>query len=332
MNILAIESSCDETAAAVVKDGRTVLSNAVYSQIKLHAKYGGVVPEISSRAHTEVISDIVKEALNEASVSLSDIDAVAVTVKPGLIGALLVGVSFAKGLSYSNGIALIPVNHIRGHIAANYLCHPELKPPFTAFVMSGGHTSIVDVKEYTDISLIAETRDDAIGEAFDKTARILGIEYPGGKLLSDLAFRGKASYALPLPIIKDHPLDFSFSGLKTAVINKVHTMNQRGEAVIAEDLAASFVSSVTAGIENRLVNLFKEKNIKTLALAGGVSANEHIREKISSVCNEYNVNLFLPPISLCGDNAAMIGAQAYYEFLAENTASLSLNAEARSEL
>jgi len=331
MKILAFESSCDETAAAVVEDGRTVLSNIVLSQIETHRKYGGVVPEIASRAHTEAICTVYKKALEEAHLTVKDIDAIAVTNRPGLIGALLVGVNFAKSLAFTQNKPLIPVNHIEGHIAASYLAHRDLKPPFLALIMSGGHTSLVEVKGYTAFSLLGATRDDAAGEAFDKAARVLGIAYPGGKEMDRLAALGDAdAIFFPPCAIRDHDYDFTFSGLKTAVINYVHNKKQGGETVPAEDLAASFTTAVCRGIESRLENAFRATSYQTLILAGGVAANSHIRAMAEKVCKKCGISLFLPPKELCGDNGAMIGAQAYYNYKAGITASYDLNAYATS--
>lgn len=342
MDILAIESSCDETAAAVVRDGRTVLSSAVASQIETHALYGGVVPEIASRAHTEAIHGIVNKALSDAGKTMSDIDAVAVTNRPGLIGALLVGLSFAKGLAYSHNLPLIPVHHIRGHIAANYTYFDGkkeklLEPPFTALVMSGGHTSLINVNSYTDFECIGATRDDAAGEAFDKVARLMGLTYPGGAKMDALAKEGNPD-AVPFPSaqVKDCPYDFSFSGMKTAAINYLHTQEQKNEAVCKEDVAASFTKSVCGAICSRLEKLFESADFtsRKLVLGGGVSANSHIRNSITELCKKHNVEFFCPPQSLCGDNAVMIGAQGYYEYL-NNTSDFydySLNAYATSDV
>lgn len=331
MKILAFESSCDETAAAVVEDGRTVLSNIVLSQIDIHHRYGGVVPEIASRAHTEAICTVYEKALSEAGLTIDDIDAIGVTNRPGLIGALLVGVNFAKSLAFTKNLPLIPVNHIEGHIAALYLAHPDLKPPFVALIMSGGHTSLVEVQGYTAFSLIGATRDDAVGEAFDKAGRIIGIGYPGGKEMDRLAHLGNPN-AIPLPAaaIKDHDYDFTFSGLKTAVINYAHNKKQLGEEIVPEDLAASFTKATCDGIASRLKNALTNFPHKKLVLAGGVAANSHIRKTAEEVCQKCDTTLYLPPISLCGDNGAMIAAQAYYNYKAGITADESLNAHATS--
>lgn len=331
MKILAFESSCDETAAAVVEDGRKICSDIVLSQIDIHHRYGGVVPEIASRAHTEAICTVYERALADAGLSIRDIDAIGVTNRPGLIGALLVGVNFAKSLAFANGLPLIPVNHIEGHIAALYLAYPELEPPFVALIMSGGHTSLVEVQGYTAFSLIGATRDDAAGEAFDKAGRIIGIGYPGGKEMDRLSHLGNPD-AIPLPssAIRDHDYDFTFSGLKTAVINYAHNKKQLGEEIHPEDLAASFTAAVCRGIATQLEHALTAFPHKKLVLAGGVAANSHIRKTAENVCDKLGCKLYLPPISLCGDNGAMIGAQAYYNFKAGIVGDEKLNASATS--
>jgi N6-L-threonylcarbamoyladenine synthase len=331
MKILAFESSCDETAAAVVEDGRTILSDVVLSQIDIHKRYGGVVPEIASRAHTEAICTVYEKALSDAGLTIDEIDAIGVTNCPGLIGALLVGVNFAKSLAFAKKKPLIPVNHIEGHIAASYLAHKDLKPPFLALIMSGGHTSLVEVKGYTEFSLIGSTRDDAAGEAFDKAARVLGIGYPGGKEMDRLAAIGNPD-AIPFPpaAIRDSEFDFTFSGLKTAVINYVHNKKQTEEPIVPEDLAASFTKAVTGAIASRLENALSKSAHKKLVLAGGVAANSHIRKTAEKICKKCGAELYLPPLSLCGDNGAMIAAQAYYNFKAGILADESLNAKATS--
>ena len=334
MKIIGIESSCDETSAAVVKMGekREILSNIVASQIETHALYGGVVPEIASRAHIEAVSRITYEALEQAGTALSEIEAVGVTNRPGLIGALLVGVNFAKSLAVSNGIPLVPVQHIRGHIAANYLAYPDLEPPFLALVASGGHTSIIEVNSYTDFVTVGRTRDDAMGEAFDKVARVMGISYPGGAEMDRLASLGDSkSLTFPSAAIPDGSLDFSFSGLKTHVINHLHKLEQRGETFPKEDIAAAFSATVISSVEKKLELALTQKPFSKLVLAGGVSANSHLRTALEDYCRRRGLAFFVPPRSLCGDNAAMIGAQAYYEYLAGNTAGASLNAYACGE-
>ncbi len=329
MLVLGLESSCDETAAAVVEDGRKVLSNVVASQVDEHRLYGGVVPEIASRRHAENVVGVVREALGQAGAALSDIDAVAVTYAPGLIGALLVGVNFAKGLAFSADKPLVPVHHLRSHIAANYLAHPELKPPFLCLVASGGHSHIVAVEDYTRFKVIGRTRDDAAGEAFDKAARSMGLPYPGGVYLNKAAQGGDPhAFQLPNPRVEGAPYDFSFSGLKTAVINLIHNAQQKGETLPVPDLAASFQAAVVRALSDRVRMAAEEFGYKTVALAGGVSANSCLRETLSQQCGEKGIRLFMPPLPLCGDNGAMVGAQGFYEFLAGNRADFTLNAYA----
>lgn len=330
MKILGIESSCDETAASVVEDGRRVLSNIVASQAEVHALYGGVVPEIASRAHCEALTGVVKEALEKAECTLNDIDAIAVTYAPGLIGALLTGLSFAKGLSYSCGKPLVPVHHIRGHVAANYIAHPDLKPPFIALVVSGGHTSLLKVDDYTSYKSIGQTRDDAAGEAFDKAARMLGLPYPGGAAMDRLASLGnKNAMKFTISHVENCPYDFSFSGLKTAVINQVHTMQQKGIELTDEfkaDLAASFTETLVKSICLRVDALYSQVGYLPLVLAGGVAANSHLRAGLKELTDRKGVSLYLPPLSLCGDNAAMIASQGCFEYVSGSVADLELNA------
>lgn len=328
MKILAIESSCDETAAAVVEDGRHVLSNIVATQIAEHRLYGGVVPEIASRRHCEAIVGVTEEALGLAGRTLAEVDAVAVTYAPGLIGALLVGVNFAKGLALSTGKPLIPVHHLRGHIAANYLSHPELEPPFLCLVISGGHSHIVEVKSYTDFRVIGRTRDDAAGEAYDKAARAMGYPYPGGIEIDCAAQKGKPSYKLPRPSVEDHPYDMSFSGLKTAVLNLLNQSKQKGEEVNKEDLCASFQLAVCDILSDRLMLVQEATGYRNIVLAGGVSANSGVRARIAVECEKRDLTLYMPPLCYCGDNAAMIGSQAFYEYQAGHIAGLDLNAVA----
>lgn len=329
MKILAIESSCDETAASVVEDGRSVLSNVVASQVAEHKIYGGVVPEIASRRHAEAISKVTEKALEDARCTLKDIDAIAVTYAPGLIGALLVGVNYAKGLSYSAGIPLVPVHHLRSHIAANYITHKELKPPFFCLVVSGGNTLMVEVRDYTDFNVIGRTRDDAAGEALDKAARTMGIAYPGGLNLDRIAKDGDSTaYKFPVPKVENAPYDFSFSGLKTAVINIIHNAKQKGEEINEKDLGASFMKSVSSCLCKNTEKAMKDFGHKTLVLAGGVSANSVLRKDIEELCRRNKWKLYLPELSLCGDNAAMVGAQGYYEYISGNRAGLELNAYA----
>ncbi len=333
MLILGIESSCDETAAAVVEINengeKKILSGSVASQIAIHRLYGGVVPEIAGRAHSEAICPIVSEALITAGVSLSDIDVIGVTSNPGLIGALLVGVSFAKSLAYATGKPIVPVNHIKGHVAANYFYYPSLKPPFLALVVSGGHTSIIDVKSYTDFQTIGRTRDDAAGEAFDKVGRVMGLSYPCGAEMDKLASLGDgAAFTLPSAAIADETLDFSFSGLKTAVLNTLNSIEQKGVSYKKEDVAAAFTKMFTSSICKKLETAIRKTGHQTLAVAGGVSANSHLRSALAELCKRTKTELCIPPLSLCGDNGAMIAAQAYYEYLAGNVADTSLNASA----
>ena len=333
MKILAFESSCDETAVAVVEDGRRVLSDAIASQADLHALYGGVVPELASRKHVEVIAALTEKALADAGCTRQDIDAVAVTYAPGLIGAVLVGLSFAKSVAYGLGVPLIPVHHVRGHIAANYLAFPELEPPFLALAMSGGNTLIVDVKGYTDMEVLGATRDDAAGECFDKAARVLGLPYPGGKPMDRLAAQSPGGkYVLPRAHVEGAPLDMSFSGLKTAVVNLAHNAQQKGEKLDLHDLAASFAAAVSDTLVPRTMEANRMLGYNKIAVAGGVAANSVIRADLHAACGKAGVRLFLPPLKWCGDNGAMIGAQGYYEYQAGRTAGLDLNAYATMDL
>lgn len=329
MKILGIESSCDETAAAVVEDGRKVLSNVIASQVEEHKIYGGVVPEIASRRHTEAICSVVEKALCDAGCALSDIDAIAVTYAPGLIGALLVGVNYAKGLSYSTGIPLVPVHHLRGHIASNYISNEELKPPFISLVVSGGHSHIINVKDYTDFEIIGRTRDDAAGEAMDKAARTVGLPYPGGVNLDKISVNGDENkYKFPVPKVADSKYDFSFSGLKTFAVNLVHNASQKGEEVKAEDLGSSFIKAVTDLLVSHTMEAVKDYGAEKIVLAGGVSANSRLRRVMEEKCKCKGVELYKPELKFCGDNAAMIASQGYYEFLAGKRADLTLNAVA----
>lgn len=331
MLILALESSCDETSAAVVEmaEGtRRILSNEISSQIEIHRPFGGVVPEIAGRAHIEAISSLTYAALEAAAVTMGDIDLVAVTNRPGLIGALLVGVNFAKSLAFAHNKPLVAVNHIKGHIAASYLAFEELEPPFLALCISGGHTSIINVKSYTEMETLGRTRDDAAGEAFDKAARVMGLDYPGGREMDRLAALGnKEALKFPKAAINDS-LDFSFSGLKTAFLNYVNTQKMQGLPICREDAAASFTSAVIKAIIPKCSAALEKTGAKKLVLAGGVSANSHLRAAIVELCSLSGVTPYIPPLSLCGDNAAMIGAQGYYEFLAGKRADTSLNAYA----
>ena len=333
MNILAVESSCDETAVSIVQDGRKVLTDCISSQVELHRVYGGVVPEIASRKHIEAIYTLADRAIEEARLEKSDIDAVAVTYAPGLIGAVLVGVNFAKAAALALNKPLIPVHHIRGHIAANYLAFSELEPPFLCLVVSGGHTMIVDVQDYTKMEILGTTLDDAAGECFDKVARVLGMPYPGGAALDKAAANGdEKKYILPRPNPGQNPLDMSFSGLKTAALNLIHHAEQIGEEMDIPSLCASFAGAVSDMLVPR-VRLALEMTGRTkLAVAGGVAANSRIRRDISVMAEKLGVQVYMPPLSLCGDNAAMIGAQAYYEYLAGNTAGMELNAYATKSI
>ena len=327
MKLLGIESSCDETAAAVVEDGRVICSSVVASQIEEHKLYGGVVPEIASRRHSEAIVTVTEQALAESGCAWSDLDGIAVTHAPGLIGALLVGVNFAKGLSLATGLPLIPVHHLRSHSASNYLSHPDLKPPFLCLVVSGGHTHIVEVSDYTKMKIIGCTRDDAAGEAFDKAARSMGMPYPGGVHLDKIAEAGdETAFSLPHPKVSGSPYDFSFSGLKTAVINLLHNAKQKGETISVEDLSASFRRAVVDCLTKNVVRAMEDRQMTKLVIAGGVSANRLVRREFDRICKERGWFLFVPELSLCGDNAAMVGAQGYYEFLSGKRAGMELNA------
>ncbi|MGI6154073.1 MAG: tRNA (adenosine(37)-N6)-threonylcarbamoyltransferase complex transferase subunit TsaD [Christensenellaceae bacterium] len=332
MNILAIETSCDETAAAVVKDGREVISEALFSQIDLHKEYGGVVPEIASRNHSIKLPVIVEKAVDGAG-GIKNIDAVAVTYGPGLVGALLTGVSFAKGLAYTLGKPLVPVHHIAGHIAANYLSFPELSPPYVCLVVSGGHTQIVHVKEYAGFEILGKTRDDAAGEAIDKVARVLGEPYPGGPNLEKLAQKGADDvYAFPKSFKGESHLDFSFSGLKTAVINLLHKMDQTAEAYKKEDVAASFLKTVVEMLVQNTFIALERTGVKTVTLAGGVAANAQLRQAFEKRAEHEKIGLYIPEMKYCTDNAAMIGSCAYYNYLDGKTAGLDLNAAPVLEL
>lgn len=318
--VLGIESSCDETSVAIVKNGREVLSNVINSQIKIHENYGGVVPEIASRCHTEVINQVTKQALKEANMKLEDIDVIATTYGPGLVGALLVGVSYAKGLSFATNKPLLGVNHIEGHIAANYITHKDLKPPFLCLIVSGGHTHLVKVEDYTKFEILGKTRDDAIGEAFDKVARVVGLGYPGGPKVDKLAKEGKAIINLPLTHMEN--MDFSFSGIKTAVINLNHKTPNLNKA----DLCKSFEKAATDMLENNIKKAINETGMRKIALAGGVSANSYIRGRLDDLANKENLQIYYPELILCTDNAAMIAAAGYYNYIQGNKSELNLNA------
>ncbi|MDO4173495.1 MAG: tRNA (adenosine(37)-N6)-threonylcarbamoyltransferase complex transferase subunit TsaD [Eubacteriales bacterium] len=333
MKILAFESSCDETAAAVIEDGRKICSNIINSQAEEHALYGGVVPEIASRGHVEAISAVAHAAVREAGMAFADVDAIAATCAPGLIGALLVGANYAKSLAWSLHKPFIPVHHIRGHIAANLLAFPELEPPFLCLSASGGSSMLVLVHDYTDMEIIGGTRDDAAGEAFDKVARVLGVGYPGGPKIDQLARGGDdTAYALPHSHVDGAPLDFSFSGLKTAVINLAHHAEQKGEPLDKRNLAACFQRAVSETLVPRLKLAAEQTGVHTLVAAGGVAANSRLRADLECMARELGAPIYMPPLHLCGDNAAMIGAQAYYEYLAGNTGTIWQNAFATAEI
>ena len=333
MNILAIESSCDETAVAIVRDGREVLTDCIASQVALHREYGGVVPEIASRKHIEAIYGLADQALINTGLTRDDIDAVAVTYAPGLIGAVLVGVNFAKAAAMAMNKPLIPVHHIRGHIAANYLAYPDLEPPFLCLVVSGGHTMIIEVKDYTEMRILGTTLDDAAGECFDKVGRVLGMPYPGGAALDKTAQQGDESkYTLPRSKPGENPYNMSFSGLKTAALNLIHHAEQVGEEIDIPSLCASFTAAVSDTLVPRVVMAMEETGYRKIAVAGGVAANSRIRADILAAAENLGATVYMPPLSLCGDNAAMIGAQAYYEWKAGNVADMSLNAYATKSI
>lgn len=327
--ILGIESSCDETAAAVVKNGREVLSNVINTQIDLHKKYGGVVPEIASRKHIESINPVIDEALFNAGVKIDDIDAIAVTYGPGLIGALLVGVSTAKAYAYAAKKPLVPVHHIKGHIMANFIAHPDLEPPFVCLVASGGHSHIVEVKDYMHLEVLGRTRDDAAGEAFDKIARVIGLGYPGGPLIDKLAKEGNPK-AIKFPRVRmeNNSLDFSFSGVKTAVINYLHKAEQNHEEINKADVAASFQDAVTDALCEHTTEAAKKCGANIIALAGGVASNSDLRRKMTAAAGELGIKVVYPEPVLCTDNAAMIACAGYYNYINGERADLSLNAVA----
>ncbi len=329
MLILGIESSCDETAASVVKDGRTIVSSVISTQIEEHKKYGGVVPEIASRRHCENILGVVKKALCDASVTLDEIDAVAVTYAPGLIGALLVGVNFAKGLAMASGKPLIPVHHIAGHIATNYLTFPDLEPPYLCLVASGGHSHIIEVLSYTKFRVVGRTRDDAAGECFDKCARAMGFPYPGGVHIDKAAQTGDPTeFKLPRPAVAGNEFDFSFSGLKTSVINLIHNFQQKGVELNCDNLAASVQTTISEVLTEKTIKAAQALGYRKIALAGGVSANTGVRATLAQACKDNGFEFNMPEKSLCGDNASMIACQGYYNYLAGITADESLNAVA----
>ena len=333
MNILSVESSCDETAVAIVRDGREVLTDCIASQVDLHRLYGGVVPEIASRKHIEAIYGLADQALVNTGLTRDEIDAVAVTYAPGLIGAVLVGVNFAKAAAFAMEKPLIPVHHIRGHIAANYLAYPDLEPPFLCLVVSGGHTMIVNVQDYTKMEILGTSLDDAAGECFDKVARVLGMPYPGGAALDKMAQTGNEhTYSLPRSKPGENPYNMSFSGLKTAALNLIHHAEQVGEALNIPDLCASFSAAVSDTLVPRVELALRQTGCKKIAIAGGVAANSRIRRDILAAAEGLGATVYMPPLKLCGDNGAMIGAQAYYEYLAGNVADMSLNAYATKSI
>lgn len=333
MIILAVESSCDETAVAVVQNGRKVLSDAIISQVEMHKIYGGVVPEIASRKHLEAISLLADRAICEANIQRKDIDAVAATCAPGLIGAVLVGVNFAKAVAYALNVPFIPVHHVRGHIAANYLTYSELEPPFVALCVSGGNTLIVDVQDYTRMKLLGASRDDAAGECFDKVARVLGIGYPGGAPMDRLAQGGdETKYVLPRTHVTDAPLDMSFSGLKTAALNLIHNAEQKGESLELPSFAASFSAAVSDTLVPRVELAARQLNYQKVVAAGGVAANSRIRRELQKMCQKQKLELYLPELKWCGDNGAMIGCQGYYEYLAGVRGDMSQNGFANMDI
>lgn len=332
MLILAIETSCDETSAAVVKDGREVLSNIISSQIDIHKKFGGIVPEVASRKHIETINQIVQEALDAANVTFKDIDLIGVTRGPGLVGALLIGISTAKALSYGLNVPLVGINHIEGHVCANYIEFKDLEPPFTCLIVSGGHTYLVQANGYTDYEIVGRTRDDAAGEAFDKVARALGLPYPGGPVIDKLSQKGnKEAIDFPRAMIDDS-YDFSFSGLKTAVLNYLNQQRQKGQEIVIEDVAASFQQAVLDVLVEKAFRLAKERGMNKIVLAGGVAANQGLRDMMNLRGEEEGIKIYYPSRILCTDNAAMIGSAAYFNYMAGNVSNLHLNVEPNLDL
>ncbi len=328
MYTLALETSCDETSAAVIEDGRIIRSNIISTQIPVHRKFGGVVPEIASRHHIENVIPIIEEALKEAGITLAEVDHIGVTYGPGLVGALLVGVAAAKALSFGAGIPLVGVHHMEGHIFANFLSHPELEPPFVSLVVSGGHTQLVLVEDYNTFSLLGQTRDDAAGEAFDKIARVMGYPYPGGPFIDKLAAQGDPdAVAFPKALIEKHNFEFSFSGLKSAVINYIHNQEQKKIEYSHADVAAGFQRAVVETLVEKAMAAMEENGLKKLVLAGGVSANQGLRTALERACRDRSISLYMPDLILCTDNAAMIGCRAYYMAQAEKFADLTLNAK-----
>ncbi|NLC65606.1 MAG: tRNA (adenosine(37)-N6)-threonylcarbamoyltransferase complex transferase subunit TsaD [Clostridium sp.] len=326
--ILAIETSCDETACSVIKNGRQVLSNIISSQIDIHNKFGGVVPEVASRKHVETIPWVVELAIKESGIGQEDLDAIAVTKGPGLVGALLVGLQFAKGFAYSLGIPLIGVNHIEGHVAANFIEYKDLEPPFVSLIVSGGHTTIAHVLDYDKYKIIGETRDDAAGEAFDKIARALGLGYPGGPKIEERAKKGNPlAIKFPRATFKDNTLDFSFSGLKSSVLNYINSEKQRGNEINIEDISASFQEAIVSVLTDNVMATAKEKKLKEIALAGGVASNFALRKKLIDRGNEEGVKILFPESILCTDNAAMIGSRAYYQYIKNDFDDFDINAD-----
>lgn len=331
--ILAIESSCDETAAAVIANGREILSNIVYTQMELHKKFGGVVPEVASRMHMESIDIVIDKALKEAGMTFEEVDAIGVTHGPGLVGALLVGLSSAKALSYALDKPLVGVNHIEGHICANYIAHKDLKPPFVCLVVSGGHTHLVEVKGYTEYEILGRTRDDASGEAFDKIARALGLGYPGGPLIDALAKKGKeTAIDFPRALKDDESYDFSFSGIKSSVLNYLNAKRMKKEEIVVEDVCASFQYAVSDVLTHKAVKAAKDKGYDKIIMAGGVAANSRIREMMQKRASKEGIEVKYPPLELCTDNAAMIGSSAYYNFVSGRISDLSLNAKSNLKI
>ena len=327
ITVLAIESSCDETAAAVIRNGREILSNIVATQIEIHKKFGGVVPEVASRNHVVDINPVIESALAKAGKSLEDIDVIAATYGPGLVGALLVGLSTAKALAYATGKPFVGVNHIQGHIAANYLAFPELEPPFISLIVSGGHTHIVEVKDYNEIEIIGKTRDDAAGEAYDKVARAIGLGYPGGPLVDELAKQGEANIEFPKAMYKEENYDFSFSGIKSAVLNHINSKKMKDEDYSRADIAASFQHAVVDILVHKTVKAVKDRGYGCVVLSGGVSANSALRKVMEERCDQEGLKLYYPPLGLCTDNAAMIGSCAYYRYIEGHTSDMYLNAK-----
>lgn len=327
ITVLGIESSCDETAASVVVNGRVLKSNIISSQIPVHKKFGGVVPEVASRKHIENIDEVIKMSLEEAGMTFDDIDVIAVTQGPGLVGALLVGLQYAKGLAFALEKPLVGVNHIKGHISANYLSHEDLEPPFVSLVVSGGHTFIVDVLDYDNYKVVAKTRDDAVGEAYDKVARALGLPYPGGPEIDKLAKLGNEdAITFTRPKFHDDTLDFSFSGIKSAVLNYINQQEMKGIEINKADLAASFQKSVISNLIDNLLKVTKEKDIKKIAVAGGVASNSYLREKLIDIGKKNGIEILFPPAVLCTDNAAMIAAAGYFSYINNGESNLSINA------